>query len=238
MGGKSTNPGLMRRWKQDWVHLGPSSRRWRRNAWIDMVFFDDGMFRALWPNLEQIHEGVWRSSQPGPALIGRMTRKEGIKAVLNLRGETLYGSYLLEKEACAALGLDLVNLKTQSRYLPDVAKIEEIDAVFATIPHPFLMHCKSGADRAGLVSALYLLLRTDRPVSAAQAQLSARYLHFRQSRTGVLDFMIDAYAAVAAQRSITFREWIHSEYDPDALLARFRSGKAADFLVDRVLGRE
>ncbi|WP_424930954.1 tyrosine-protein phosphatase [Amaricoccus macauensis] len=238
MSKKSAVPSTMRRWKDGWVELDPSSGLWRRNAWIDMVCFDDGIFRLFWRNLHEVHPGVFRSNQPTPGQIREIVEKEGIRAILNLRGQTLFGSYLLERETCDALGVELINVKTHSRQLPSVAKLRQIDEIFATIPQPFLMHCKSGADRAGLSSALYLLLHTDMPVEAAQAQLSAKYLHFRRSKTGVLDFMIDSYAARAHRAPISFRDWLFSEYDPDALMAHFQSGRAADFLVDRVLHRE
>ena len=41
-----------------------------------------------------------------------------------------------------------------------------------------VMHCKSGADRAGLMSALYLILNQDVSVDKAKNQLSLKYLHF------------------------------------------------------------
>ena len=35
---------------------------------------------------------------------------------------------------------------------------------------------------------------------------------------------------------MAFREWVATRYDPAALTAEYRSGGAADFVVDRVLG--
>lgn len=226
-----------RRWKAGWLAPGVPAARRRRNAWLDMILFDDGLFRVFWKNLHQVHDGVWRSNQPDPALIDRMAAK-GIRAVLNLRGVTRYGSDILEREACAARGLEIVDFKMQSRLLPDKERLRQLDEIFARIPHPFLIHCKSGADRAGFVAALYLLLRADVPVEEARRQLSARYLHFRRSRTGVLDYMLEAYAAANARTPRSFRDWVFTDYDPEALMRNFSSGKAADFLVDRVLGRE
>jgi protein tyrosine/serine phosphatase len=234
---KSGFKAWQRRWKKGWTAPDvPASRR-RRNAWIDMLVFDDGVFRILWRNLHEFHEGVWRSSQPDPALIARLAAR-GCRAVLNLRGETLYGSYLLEREACAAHGLELVNVKFQSRQLPEVREVRQLDEIFHRIPHPFLIHCKSGADRSGFAAALYLLLKAGLPMAEARRQLSVRYLHFKRSKTGVLDFMLDAYEAAALRKPQSFRDWVYSEYDPDALMSQFHSGAAADFLVDHVLGRE
>ncbi len=100
------------------------------------------------------------------------------------------------------------------------------------------MHCKSGADRAGFAAALYLLLQRDQPAAVAQEQLSWRYLHLRGAATGVLHFLLERYAADTAATPMAFRDWVATRYDPEALMAEYRSGGAADFLVDRVLGRE
>ena len=59
--------------------------------------------------------------------------------------------------------------------------------LFNSIEKPALMHCKSGADRAGLMAALYVLIHCKKPVAEAMKQLSLRYLHVRQAKTGMLD---------------------------------------------------
>jgi protein tyrosine/serine phosphatase len=228
---------MKRRWKEGWTAEGADPRRTRRAAMLDMMLFDHGFVRLFWRNLGEVDEGVWRGSQPDPRMIAGLARK-GFKAILNLRGETMYGSYLLERDACAANEIQLLNIKLESRRLPDVQQLDELDSIFMTIPRPFLMHCKSGADRSGFAAALYLLLRTDAPVAEAKKHLSLRYLHFRNSRAGVLDFMLDAYARDTAQTPVAFRDWIHTAYDPELLMSHFTSGKAADFLMDRVLMRE
>jgi protein tyrosine/serine phosphatase len=207
-----------------------------RHARLDMLLIDHGVLRLAWRNFHQVHPGVWRSAQPDPGQIARLAAR-GFRAVLNLRGDTGQGAYLLERDACARYGLDLVNLKLHARALPEVGLVRRLDTVFGEIARPFVMHCKSGADRGGFAAALYLLLHTDVAVARAKAQLSPRYLHFRQSRAGILDYMLEAYRAEAEAEGIGFRDWVYSRYDPAALTARYRS-RAADFGVDRVLHRE
>ena len=130
-----------------------------------------------------------------------------MKAILNLRGATEYGSYLLEREACAAAGIELVDFKLSSRNLPTRKEILALDDLFERLPRPFLMHCKSGADRAGFAAALYLLLRGGVSVDEARAQFSWRYLHLKGAATGVLHFLLDSYAADAEKEPMDFREW-------------------------------
>ena len=123
-----------------------------------MLVFDHGLLRKAWRNEHEVDGGVWRSNQPDPGTIRRLAG-QGFKAILNLRGATEYGSYLLEREACRAAGIELVDFKLTSRTLPSREEILALDAIFARLPRPFLMHCKSGADRAGFAAALYLMLQ-------------------------------------------------------------------------------
>ena len=225
-----------RRWKDGWVgDLDAAGAR--RNAAIDMLVFDHGLLRKVWRNEHEVDGGVWRSSQPDPGMVRRLAR-QGFKAILNLRGATEYGSYLLEREACRAAGIELVDFKLTSRALPSKEEIRALDAIFARLPRPFLMHCKSGADRAGLAAALYLLLQKGMSAEEAARQLSWRYLHFKGAATGVLHFLLERYGADTAAEPTGFREWVETRYDPEALMAEYRSGGAADLLVDKVLRRE
>ena len=96
------------------------------------------------------------------------------------------GSYLLEREACRAAGIELVDFKLSSRKLPTRQEILALDDIFGRLPRPFLMHCKSGADRAGFAAALYLMLQKDLSPEQASEQLSWRYLHLRSAATGAL----------------------------------------------------
>jgi len=225
-----------RRWKDGWVgDLDAAGAR--RNAAIDMLVFDHGLLRKVWRNEHEVDGGVWRSSQPDPGMVRRLAR-QGFKAILNLRGATEYGSYLLEREACRAAGIELVDFKLTSRALPSKEEIRALDAIFARLPRPFLMHCKSGADRAGLAAALYLLLQKGMSAEEAARQLSWRYLHFKGAATGVLHFLLERYGADTAAEPMGFREWVETRYDPEALMAEYRSGGAADLFVDKVLRRE
>ena len=131
--------------------------------YFDLFFVDHHFFRAVYANRHQIAPGVWRSAQPGPAQIASFARK-GIKTIVNLRGERDCGSYRLEVEACQRNGIKLVNFQLRSRMVPTVEVIHEARALFNELEYPILLHCKSGADRAGLTPSdmverklLYLL---------------------------------------------------------------------------------
>lgn len=227
---------IQRRWKDGWI-AEPDALGAHRSKMIDMLLFDHGLLRLAWRNEHEVAEGVRRSGQPDPATIRRLAA-EGVRAIVNLRGATEWGSYLLEREACAAAGIELVDFKLNSRALPSREEIVALDALFRRLPRPFLMHCKSGADRAGFAAALYLLLEGEVPVAEAKRQLSWRYLHLRGAATGVLHFLLDRYAADSAETPMDFRTWVETRYDRDALMRDYRADPAASFLVDKVLRRE
>jgi protein tyrosine/serine phosphatase len=200
---------------------------WQRLiAWLDMLVVDHGLVRLVHLNWGEVAPGVFRSAQPTPQQLRRAVRRHGIKTVLNLRAERNCGAFVLEEEACDELGLDLVNVRVRSRDVPTKELIRELERIFADMRKPVLMHCKSGADRTGIVGALYLMLVENRPVTEAMRQLSKRYGHIRQAKTGVLDYVFERYVRDVAHEPRPFREWLRDVYDPAAVkrdfLARWR----------------
>ncbi|MEL6649107.1 MAG: tyrosine-protein phosphatase, partial [Pseudomonadota bacterium] len=107
--------------------------------------------------------------------------------------------------------------------------IQKLIAAFRTIERPFVMHCKSGADRAGFAAAIYLLVIEGKPVSEARKMLSAKYIHFKWTKTGVLDHILDLYEARNAREAISFEDWVATEYDFLAVQKDFQDKKKPIF---------
>lgn len=198
---------------------------------------DHGFLRAVMPNRHRVSEKMYRSSQPSPYQIARLAKK-GIRTIVNLRGWRDCGSYYLELEACRKYGIELVNFRVKSREAPDRVTVYGAKALFETIEYPALMHCKSGADRVGIASVLYLYLHEGRPLEEARSQLSLRYGHLRQSKTGALDYFIDRYLAERAATGIDFWEWVDTRLDSEQMRQDFKSRKWADVITDDILARE
>ena len=98
------------------------------------------------------------------------------------------------------------------------------------------MHCKSGADRAGLAAGLAILFEGGTAADALK-QLSWRFGHINRSRTGVLDAFYVRYQSEAEGR-VPFLQWVERDYDEIALRRDFVAGGLASFLNDRMLARE
>ncbi len=217
----------------DWLRrsFGPPA------TYFDMLFLDHGVFRLVYNNRHKLSENAWRSAQPAPHHIRRLA-KDGIRTIVNLRGERVCGSYWLERKACERHGIKLVNFIMRSRAAPTREELKAARDLFESVEYPMLMHCKSGADRAGLMSVLYQFLKEGVPLEKAKEELSFRYGHIRQADTGVLDYFFDRYLADNARRSISFWDWVDTVYDPDELKRSFVSKGWANRLVDTVLRRE
>jgi protein tyrosine/serine phosphatase len=202
-----------------------------------MLFVDHGIFRLFYLNKHRLGMNAWRAAQPAPHNI-RVLARQGVRTVINLRGERECGSYYLEQEECARLGIRLINFQVRSRQAPTAEQIKGAKELFDGIEYPMLMHCKSGADRAGLMSVLYLHLKEGVPLEEAKGQLSLRFGHFRQADTGVLDRVFDSYLEYNARQPTPFFQWVDTVYDPVELKRSFRASGWARRLVDQVLRRE
>ena len=223
-------------WRAEWrADLGQANNRLR--AAFDMNVFDHGFIRALNHNLAEVGPGVWRSNQPSPRRLRKLA-DDGFRTVLNLRGPSEWGSYELEKIACADYGLELIDIRLFSRAPPHKEAIFELAEVFATAERKIILHCKSGADRAGIGAALYVLIGMGGDVEQARRQLAKRFGHFKAAKTGVLDHFLDVYDAFNQAQPTPFLDWVRDHYDRDAVEASFRENRSAGFVVDQILRRE
>jgi protein tyrosine phosphatase (PTP) superfamily phosphohydrolase (DUF442 family) len=203
----------------------------------DMLIVDHGVFRLAYLNKHKLGRDAWRSAQPAPHQI-RAIARAGVKTIVNLRGERYCGGYWLEQAACERLGLKLVNYQVRSRAAPSKEEVLGARDLFARLEYPILLHCKSGADRAGLMSTLYLICHEEVPVEVARHQLAARFGHFRQSDTGILDYFFERYLADNARNPMPYFTWVETVYDPDELKESFKAKGWANFITNRLLRRE
>lgn len=216
----------------------PISGGWHRfRAWMSMVFADHGIFRLFYLNRHSVDGRLFRAAQPWPHQIARFAR-EGGRSLVYLRGGKEHGSWPLEREAAEANHLAVEEFLARSREAPDKAMLLSAPAFFDSLQYPALIHCKSGADRAGFVAALYLIVRLGRTADEALDQLHWRFGHFHWSKTGILDLFFERYRDEGEAKGIPFLEWVEKHYDPAALQRDFRPGFWSNLLVDRVLRRE
>ncbi len=215
----------------------------RLRAYQNLAFKDHGVLRLAFHNAHQISPEMWRANQPWPHHVAAWARK-GIKTIVNLRGGVGTGYHALELEACQRHGIELIDFNVDghavtSRAIPRAIQIKGAKTLFESLTYPAMMHCKSGADRAGVMAALYCHFRLGQPIEDARRQLSAKYLHIRAGKTGVLDYLFDVYLARIAPTGQSFYDWTQSpDFDHDALKAEFQANWWVTWLTDKILRRE
>lgn len=210
----------------------------RVRTYLDYLWNDHAYLRLGFSNAHWISEELVRTNQPWPHQLAAW-KARGIKTVINLRGGFDASFHALEKDACQRLGLTMVDFTITSREVPSVQRVLGAKELFQTIQYPALMHCKSGADRAGIMSVLYMHFRKGKTIREAMDQLHLRYLHVRQGKTGVLDYTFERYLEEGEPAGMSFLEWVQSPmYDPAGMKATFRSQMLGSLITERLLRRE
>jgi protein tyrosine/serine phosphatase len=136
-------------------------------------------YLRLTGNFHEVVAGeLYRSAQPDRALIDRAVARYGIRTVVNLRGASPGTRwYDEERNEAQRLGLRLVDVQMHERRMLTAEQARHIVATLRDAPKPILIHCRGGADRTGLVAALYLAGVKGAGEEAAEAQLSMAYGH-------------------------------------------------------------
>ena len=198
---------------------------------------DHAFLRLWWTNLHSVVPGkVYRSNHPSPARLRDLVARLGLRTVVNLRGTAPNPATARSADAAAGLGVETIYMAFESRGAPHRDRILRFHDLYRTMTFPALLHCKSGADRAGLASGLVLLFEGGTAAEAA-AQLSWRYLHISLSPTGILDAFFALYAAEGEGRK-AFIDWVREDYREEELRRRFRPWRVFAFINDIVLRRE
>jgi protein tyrosine phosphatase (PTP) superfamily phosphohydrolase (DUF442 family) len=210
----------------------------RMLAWTDALFVDHAVFRVIYSNFAAVVPGrLYRMAHPTPGRLRRYARRHGLKTVVNLRGQAKNGSDALSRETARRLSLDFVDAPLESRGAPQKDRVLRLIETYRTMRQPAVVHCKSGADRAGLAAAIFILVNGGTSQQAMK-QLSWRFGHIASSKTGVLDAFLRRYAEDAEGRK-SFADWVRDDYDRDKLRIDFRARKGVgSFLNDKLLARE
>ena len=142
-------------------------------------------------NLHAVSTGIlYRSAQLSKTETRWAVREYQIKSVLNLRGAHAGQPWYDEEIAAAGeLGLAHFDYPLSAKRFVTSQEIDEILDIMRKAPKPLLIHCKSGADRSGLVAALYRFSETGAAAAEADRELSLVYGHFPYltSRSGAMD---------------------------------------------------
>ncbi len=179
--------------------------RWRRIArrtgYAALVFVltAGGYFGLLQidGNIRTVEPGkLYRSAQLDSAQFARVIQQDGIRTIINLRGAHPKADwYETELSVSRAYGVTHYDYGISAEHMVGTAQIDSILGLLRTAPKPILVHCQGGADRSGLVAALYEAEIAGKPPAVADDQLALRYGHFPYlgSKTIAMDRSFWAY---------------------------------------------
>lgn len=114
------------------------------------------------PNLHRVNEKVWRSGQPTRGNF-RALEKQGIGEVLCLR------YWHSDKEEAGDLKQHHIRMRASDIRDEDIVAALR---VMVSAEKPVLVHCFHGADRTGVVVAMYRMVVQDWPRERAIAELT------------------------------------------------------------------
>ena len=105
------------------------------------------------PNLHRVAPNLYRSAQPEAEGFKTLAKEPGIKTVVSLR------AFNSDEALADGTGIKLVRIKIHTWHI----ETEDVVLALANIRNaealgPVLLHCQHGADRTGLISALYRML--------------------------------------------------------------------------------
>jgi len=119
---------------------------------------------------------IYRSAQLSAERLEKVIDRYHIKTIINLRGihkEEKW--YLLEKETAVKNKTAFYSISMPDHDLPKYRALNRLMDLLLTAERPLLIHCRRGADRAGMASALALIVEKDLTLAQAKKQFSWRY---------------------------------------------------------------
>jgi len=142
-------------------------------------------------NVHEVEPGqLYRSAQLSGNSLNQVIDHYGIRTVINLRGRNPDIKWYSDEIAVTTRRrVNHIDVAMSASKEPDRATIDQLIEAFKSAPKPILIHCKAGADRSGLASAIFELVIAHRTASDAEKQLSFYYGHFPwlTSKTGAMD---------------------------------------------------
>lgn len=164
-------------------------------------------------NFRVVSEGhAYRSAQLDPETIKQTIAEHHIRTVVNLRGGAP-GDPIHDREVeeVAEVGAVVVDIPLSARSLPPPEQLSKLVRLFQTDTGPFLIHCRGGADRSGLASAIYRIVAEGVDVDTAEdEQLTWRFGHIPFGEAKPMDEFFELYDKNS--QGMKFADWVEQKY--------------------------
>jgi protein tyrosine phosphatase (PTP) superfamily phosphohydrolase (DUF442 family) len=121
---------------------------------------------------------VYRAGQLSARQLEDTITEHGIRSIINLRGGNYDEPwYQDEITLSAAHGIPHIDYALSAKREVTTQQAKTLLELMRTAPKPLLIHCRHGADRSGIASALYMYFVANTPLTEASQQLSWRFGH-------------------------------------------------------------
>jgi protein tyrosine phosphatase (PTP) superfamily phosphohydrolase (DUF442 family) len=163
---------------------------------------------------------VIRAAQPTSGLKD-MIREHKLASILNLRGGSPRDAfYSNEVRVAKEAGVDFYDFSMSASKRPKRLELLQLIDVMNRCAYPLLIHCKAGADRTGLATAIYRMVILKEPPEKAVEAFTIYHSHVPLFGPQRLHEPIDEYAAWLARNALPhsperFRDWVMSTYQAD-----------------------
>jgi uncharacterized protein (TIGR01244 family) len=141
------------------------------------------------PNFHAVNTLIYRGGQPKPGGIKKLADL-GIKTVINLRDDDERAR--LEEQEVKAAGLVYYNRPLPRWDGPNDQEIRELLSLLTTSDKPVFVHCKRGADRTGVLIAIYRIEHDGWTSEEAKAEANRYGMGFWQR--GMKDYIHEYFA--------------------------------------------
>lgn len=157
-------------------------------------------------NFHEIDPGkFYRSAQLVKEEFVDVVQQYGIKTVINLRGSQPGEWWFDEEEATLRqLGVRLESIGFSTEQLQTKEDWKRYVELIGSAPRPILVHCRSGADRTGEATAIYMIDHMGVDHTEALKQVSLNYLH--------VSMLLPAKRLFVA--NYEGHDWLLNGYDP------------------------
>ena len=176
---------------------------------------------VLSSNLGIVDPGrVIRAAQPTSRLEA-IIKEHHLASILNLRGGSARDWwYTAEVQTAEKSGVAFFDVPLSATRRPSRRDLLVLIDLFDHCTYPLLIHCKAGADRTGLASAIYLMTQRCEPPRQAGRSFSIYHSHLPVFGTERLHEPLDEYAAWLEENRLQhtparFRDWVRNEYRSD-----------------------
>lgn len=164
----------------------------------NFIFPDDNFFPVQ-------DDQLYRSKQLSTERLIYYIDKFGIKTVINLRSIDSSSTWWQEEtDTCRKKNVNHYDIPMSPKMMTPKKQLLELLYLYDNAPRPILVHCRSGADRTGEASAIWVLEKMERTNTEAARQLAVDFGH-SPARYPAKDFLISIWQG---------RAWLANEYDP------------------------